>query len=307
MQQRRNPYFFKEREILKADLHCHTRLSDGSLGIEDIVQLSTKCGVEAIAITDHDCQAGTVRAKIIGERNGLKVIPGVELSATDTELNMPVHILAYKCDFPDRLEGLCHQNSIIRKRSGQYMMIKAASKFPITTELVLKCASGSTNIFKQHIMSALMECGYATEIYGELYNQLFSPDSPDNIMVSPKYAAVEDVINLVHEAEGIAVLAHPFLYGNVDHIEKYVSMGLDGIEVWHPTSDEEGTETLFKLAQSAGLLMTGGSDFHGSYNRQKTLIGDYLTPKKQFDELMSYKSRKKKLARKAEISSVPAV
>ena len=96
---------------LKADLHCHTKLSDGSLGIEELIQLAIKSKLDAIAITDHDCLAGTVRAKLIGERQGIKVIPGVEITATDTETGRPAHILAYKCDFPDRLEGLCHKNS----------------------------------------------------------------------------------------------------------------------------------------------------------------------------------------------------
>ena len=67
---------------MSGDLHCHTKLSDGTLGLEELIALAAKRGVETIAITDHDCLAGTVRAKIIGERNGVKVIPGVELSET---------------------------------------------------------------------------------------------------------------------------------------------------------------------------------------------------------------------------------
>ena len=68
---------------MSGDLHCHTRLSDGTLGIEDIINLAKRKGLETIAITDHDCLAGTVRGKIIGARHGIQVIPGVELSATD--------------------------------------------------------------------------------------------------------------------------------------------------------------------------------------------------------------------------------
>ncbi|MDR1629228.1 MAG: PHP domain-containing protein [Oscillospiraceae bacterium] len=292
---------------MKADLHCHTKLSDGSLGIEEIIQLAIKNGLDAIAITDHDCLAGNTRAKIIGERNGLKVIPGVEISATEKETGRTMHILAYKCDCPDRLEGLCHKNSTIRKRAGQYMMVKAAAKYNISADLVMKCASGSTNLYKQHIMHALMECGYTTEIYGELYNKLFLPDSPDSILVSPQYAPVEDVISMIHEAEGIAVLAHPALHGNIDLIERLIPMGLDGVEVWHPTATPEAEEQIMAVAKSAGLLMTGGSDFHGLYNRSKILPGDYVTPKKNFDELMNYKARKKRQQRKAEVAAAVSV
>ena len=79
---------------MSGDLHCHTKLSDGTLGLEELIALAAKRGINTIAITDHDCLAGTVRAKIIGERNGVKVVPGVELSAYDSKNNKNVHILA---------------------------------------------------------------------------------------------------------------------------------------------------------------------------------------------------------------------
>ena len=95
---------------MSADLHCHTRLSNGSLGIEDLIILAKKRGVSTIAITDHDCLAGTVRGKVIGERHGVTVIPGVELSGTDKTTGQEIHMLCYKPDFPDRLEGLCRRS-----------------------------------------------------------------------------------------------------------------------------------------------------------------------------------------------------
>ena len=151
------------------DLHCHTRLSDGSLGIEDLILLAQKLKIETIAITDHDCLAGTVRGKVIGDRHGVQVIPGVEISCVDPKRERRAHLLCYLSDSPDRLEGLCRRNSLSRRKAGQYMILKAAKRFPITPEFVLKCASGSTNIFKQHIAHALMECGYTHTIFGELY------------------------------------------------------------------------------------------------------------------------------------------
>uniref|UniRef100_UPI003FEE15CE PHP domain-containing protein n=1 Tax=Candidatus Fimivicinus sp. TaxID=3056640 RepID=UPI003FEE15CE len=83
------------------DLHCHTRLSDGSLGIEDLILLAKKLKVETIAITDHDCLAGTVRGKVIGERHGVQVIPGVEFSCIDPKReNRRAHLLCYLSDSP---------------------------------------------------------------------------------------------------------------------------------------------------------------------------------------------------------------
>ena len=112
--------------ILSGDLHCHTRLSDGTLGIEDIINFAKKKGLETIAITDHDCLAGTVRGKIIGARHGVQVIPGVELSATDEKNDRNVHILCYLPDSPDMLEGLCKRNSLARKKASHFMMLQTA-------------------------------------------------------------------------------------------------------------------------------------------------------------------------------------
>lgn len=283
---------------MSGDLHCHTKLSDGTLGIEEIIALAAKRGVETIAITDHDCLAGTVRAKIIGERNGIKVIPGVELSALDTRTGKNVHILAYLFDSPDRIEGLCHSNSLARKKAGQYMMLKAAKRYPVSSELIMKCATGSTNLFKQHIMHALMQCGYTQTIYGEVYDDLFDKDKPMSIFVQPKFADVFDVIAAVKDAGGIAVLAHPALYDNFDILDELVAAGLNGIEVWHPTCSKENEERLVAYAKKNKLLMTGGSDFHGMYNHGTWSIGDYATPKQQLSELLNYKTKIKRQQKK---------
>ena len=88
---------------MKSDLHCHTKLSDGSVGIEELIMLAVNNGVEVLSITDRDCLAGTVRAKMIGKKKGVEVIPGVELSCTEPETGEELHVLCYQPDFPDRL------------------------------------------------------------------------------------------------------------------------------------------------------------------------------------------------------------
>ena len=283
---------------LSADLHCHTNLSDGSLGIEELINLAVKNNVDTIAITDQDCLAGTVRGRILGERNGIKVIPGAELSSIDSETGAQVHILAYCCEYPDRIEGLCHYNSAARKKAGQYMMLKCAQKYPVSAELVLKCAQGSTNLYKQHIMLALMHSGCTNEIYGELYEKLFNKDSEDNILVTPKFADTQKVIRAVLDAGGIPVLAHPMLYGNTAIIDRLISYGLAGIEVWHPTCSEEDENRLMDIARKNKLLMTGGSDFHGMYNRGCRTLGDHVTPQAHLSELLNYKTKMKRLQKK---------
>jgi len=98
------------------DLHCHTTLSDGSLGIEDIIVQAKKTGIDFISITDHDTMSSINRAKVLGERYGVQTIPGVELSAWDKKRNRKVHILCYAPQKPDRLEGLCIKSCEIRRK-----------------------------------------------------------------------------------------------------------------------------------------------------------------------------------------------
>ena len=284
---------------MRGDLHCHTKLSDGSLGIEDLITLAKKRGIEAIAITDHDCLAGTVRGKIIGDRFGVQVIPGVELSATDTKTGKKVHLLCYLSDAPDRLEGLCHRNSLARKKAAHYMMLQVAKRYPVAAELIVKCATGSTNIYKQHIMQALMECGFSRDIYGEMYHKLFDKDSPESVLVTPKYPDIEEVLTAIHDAGGIAVLAHPDFFDTLASLPRRIANRLDGIEVWHPCATEEQQAELKKIATKNKLLMTGGTDFHGLYNLDPVSIGDVLTPDDAMAKLLGYKAKQKRLARKA--------
>lgn len=285
---------------MAADLHCHTKLSDGSVGIEDLIVIAQKSGIDTIAITDLDCLAGTVRGQVIGKRYGVNIIPGVELSAFDFEAGKKAHILCYLADSPDRLEGICKRTSIARKRAGQIMMLKVAARFPITSDFIINHASGSTNLYKQHIMHALMDAGYTDKIFGELFDTLFSPESESNVLAPTKYPSVQEVIDEIHGAGGIAILAQPGKFDNFSEIEKYISMGLDGIEVWCPENTDEQIEALLDICKKEKLLSIGGSNFHGIYGRNSVTVGSYCTPQENLDKLMGYKAKKKRAQRRAE-------
>lgn len=285
---------------MPADLHCHTKLSDSSMGIDDLIVLAQKKGITTIAITDRDCQAGTVRAKIIGERRGINVIPGVELSAFDSKTGKYIEILGYLCDSPDRLEGLCHRNVVSRKKANQLMTLKIARKYPISPELVLKCATGSTAVFEQHIMHALLECGITDRIYGEIYHELFSPESEQNILVNVTYPEPTEIIDAIHEAGGIAVLAHPGASDCFELLDSLAANGIDGIEVWHPENSPAQTDELLKFVRSKKILAVGGTDFKGMYTKNTICVGDCSTPDADVKALINYKAKMKKKKAAAE-------
>ena len=274
------------------DLHCHTKLSDGSLGIEDIIVQAKRTGIDFISITDHDTLSSFSRASVLGERYGVRVIQGVELSAWDKKRNRKVHILCYAPKKPDRLEGLCLKCCEIRKACAKEMVEKVMNLYPITLESVLRHATSSKSIFKQHIMHALIEYGYAMEFYGELNDKLFNLN--DGIcLVEREYPDVEYVLNLIHSARGVAVMAHPVLYDKIELLEELAeNKKLDGVEVFHYSADEEQRKNLLEIAEKYNLIVTGGSDFHGLYNAVPTHLGSCTTSKENLDRIIKLSNKK---------------
>ena len=285
---------------MKADLHCHTLLSDGTLGIEEIIQVAKKSGLDAIAITDHDTLAGTKMAENIGRRHGVTVIPGVEFSCTDTKRGRKVHLLCYMPDSPERLEGICNATATAGKLANQMMLARVVAKYPLTVEMIQKCAKSSTGIYKQHVMQALNHIGYADGMFGEVYHELFDEKSAKRVALPIKYPDVFSVLKEILNAGGIAVLAHPYLYDSTELLDELVEKGLCGVEAWHPTMSEEQTAKMLQYAAKHKLLAIGGSDFHGCFAEHNSRLGDVLTPEENYKELMGYKAKVKRQKRKAE-------
>ena len=276
------------------DLHCHSKISDGSMGVEEILALAKRRGVAAISITDHDAVAGSTRACIIGKRLGIEVIHGVEMSAYDYARKRKVHILGYLCDSPDRLEGACLKINNARRAAANEMTRKVLRYYPIVPETITRHAAGSTNIFKQHIMHALVEAGYADRIFGDVFHKLFSSNG-GCAYVPVEYPDVREIIELIRSAGGIAVMAHPYVYDSVDLMHELVAEGmLDGIEVWHPSNDEERISVLKSFAEEKGLLMTGGTDFHGMYTDPLRPLGSCGAPVDTVQKLKEFKQSRSK-------------
>lgn len=274
------------------DLHCHTTMSDGSLGIEDVILQAKRMNIDFLSITDHDTLSSFSRAKILGERYGVKMIQGVEMSAWDKERNRKVHIICYAPKKPDRLEGLCLKSCEIRKSCSKEMIEKVMQLYPITPESVLKHCTGSKSIYKSHIMRALIEYGYALEFYGELDKKLFSVDS-GICLVEREYPDVRFVLELIHSARGVAVMAHPALYDSMELLAELAEeKKLDGVEVYHYSADDNQKKEMLDIAEKCGLIVTGGSDFHGLYNAVPTHLGSNTTSKENLDRIIKLSNKK---------------
>ena len=274
------------------DLHCNTTMSDGSLGIEDVILQAKRMNIDFLSITDHDTLSSFSRAKILGERYGVKMIQGVEMSAWDKERNRKVHIICYAPKKPDRLEGLCLKSCEIRKSCSKEMIEKVMQLYPITPESVLKHCTGSKSIYKSHIMRALIEYGYALEFYGELDKKLFSVDS-GICLVEREYPDVRFVLELIHSARGVAVMAHPALYDSMELLAELAEeKKLDGVEVYHYSADDNQKKEMLDIAEKYDLIVTRGSDFHGLYNAVPTHLGSNTTSKENLDRIIKLSNKK---------------
>jgi predicted metal-dependent phosphoesterase TrpH len=254
---------------LKGDLHIHSNWSDGSMSIPQLVRLARRLGLDVIAITDHDTMSGQNEALEEGEKQGLKVISGVEISAYNPETGRKAHILGFNVRDMDGLDRACRPFLEARHHKNLESVDRVeAAGYPISRNDVLEYASLDGTVYRQHIMHALADRGYTSTIYGELYTKLFGKNGL--AVVKTSYMEVEDAVRLVRDCGGSAVLAHPFQYDSMDLLKRLVELGLEGIEYQHHTQTPEREEAVIQAAGQYKLFLTGGSDFHGLYS-EKTL------------------------------------
>lgn len=276
-----------------ADLHCHTRLSDGSVTVDELIVLAKERGVTALAVTDHDTVSGVSRAVLFGRQNGVEVVPGIELSCYDQVRGKKVHLLGYYMDEMEKLEGLCKSAWSSQHDWAESVMDKVLARYPITRAMVLRRAQGSTNIYRQHVMHALLDAGLADGFFGTTYQALFQKKT-GLAWTDKRYPEVRGAIAELHAAGGLAVIAHPGEYDNFTLIEELAQKGLlNGIECWHPHHSKEDTERGVALAKRYGLLMTGGTDFHGMYTDTPRPVGSFLTPASQLERMRAWKSARR--------------
>lgn len=280
---------------MKADLHCHTTISDGSLGISDVIMQAGRDGVGCLAITDHDSLASLSRSSVLGMRHNVKIIPAVEFSAFDGARKKKVHILCYMPKKPDRLEGLCLRTSEGRMKLGKSLAMKVLEKYPISLESILRYSAGSKAIYKCHIMHALMDYGYTTELYGNIYDEIFDVNEglcAEQVRAEADfYPDVRFVLTLIKASGGISVMAHPKVFDSMDLLEELAAEKLiDGAEVYHSSADEKYRSELSQLCEKHNLIQTGGSDFHGFYNHYPIQIGSATTAEDQLERILNFNS-----------------
>lgn len=269
----------------QVDLHTHTTASDGAFSPSQLVGRAARLALTVMAITDHDTTAGIAEARAAGRAGGVEIIPGVEIN-TDVP-GAEVHVLGYFVD-PDHAELV---EQLARIRAGRVGRARKMAETltqmgaPVRFERILEIA-GEGSVGRPHVAQALLEAGHVRS-YQDAFERLIGRNSPAYVE-RMKFTPTE-ACTLIIRAGGLPVLAHPVFFDKYGKIKTAIDLtvflpemlaaGLCGIEAYYAGYDAVTIEYLLGIARRYGLLVTGGSDFHGVRFGEPDLGGVYVPMK----------------------------
>ncbi|GAB6136842.1 PHP domain-containing protein [Halanaerobaculum tunisiense] len=263
------------------DLHLHTTASDGSFTPTEVVTKAKELGFSAIAITDHDTVAGLEEGRQVAQKVGIEFVPGIELNTDYQETE--VHILGYYID--DQQQNL--REKLTSLQQGRVTRIKKMVAklndlgFALDFAEVAALADGAA-LGRVHIAKIMLEKGYVTE-WEEAFAKYIGRSGP--AYVKRKKLTPFQAIELVKEAGGVPIIAHPGLVKAEDLLTELIDFGAAGLEVYHTDHDQQETEYYLQLAQENDLLVTGGSDCHGPTRKSGQLLGAIQAPYSLLEDL----------------------
>lgn len=251
-----------------ADLHTHTYHSDGTRSPKEVIDVVLQHDITIVAISDHDNLAAYYEIKPYADEQEVTLIPAIELSCGVNGVD--VHILAYAFDAHDaRIDSRLRDFREMRQRRG-YLMVErlCAMGRPITAERVDQLAAGGA-VGRPHVARALVEAGFASSV-ADAFDKFIGTGGP--AYVEKERFDLEEAVAMIKSAGGLTSVAHPSIYPNHETlIPTVLDAGVDGIEVFHPDMNEPNRQRYSNLARFRGLMMTGGSDDHGTVKQKQTL------------------------------------
>lgn len=252
---------------MPADLHLHTRHSDGTYTPEELVACAHGLGLDTIAVTDHDTTEGCPAAARAAAAAGLAFVTGTELTAETG--GREVHILGYFVDpeEPVFLAELQAAQRVRQERIHEMVRRLNARGVAVTTEAVFAIADCHSP-GRPHVARALVAGGFVKNL-DQAFEKYLKKNRP--AWVPKKRLSVARAIRLIHGAGGVAVLAHPALNHDDQLVGRVAAAGLDGLECQHPRHDAAAVERYRRMADELGLVPTGGSDCHGQSKSRPTI------------------------------------
>lgn len=244
------------------DLHLHTTASDGRCAPRELVEQAARAGLSVMAVTDHDTTAAVAEVRAAALERGISVVTGIEITAIDNGVDL--HVLGYSID--PQHEGL--STFLAAQRAVRVARVKAiadrlaAEGVPIDVGPILDEArrDSGRSVGRPHVARALVQAGHAADV-DRAFDQWLDRGRPG--FVRREGAPPKAVIDIIHQAGGIASIAHPGHRVVASLISSLAAVGLDAVEVFHPDHDEVLVQHYLNTARDLNLLVTGGSDFHG--------------------------------------------
>lgn len=264
-----------------ADLHTHTRHSDGLYEPRELVDRAVAAGISILCIADHDNLTASRETAEYARSCGVVLVPGTELSCQHDGVD--VHVLAYGVDVDDpALEARLASFRKTRDTRGEQMVERLHELgCPVSIDRVRELAGGGA-LGRPHVARALVETG-AVDSLDEAFRKYLGSGRP--AFIDKQRFRIDEVVELVRKAGGITSVAHPSVYR--DHrriVNELIAAGIDGIETRHPDVDEPQRDHYEKLARERGLFTTGGSDDHG--NGGPKTIGNVRVPESAIAPLL---------------------
>ncbi|MGE3954171.1 MAG: PHP domain-containing protein [Parachlamydiales bacterium] len=246
----------------RADLHCHTTASDGTLTPEELLHLAVEVGLSGLSITDHDTIEAYEVATPLARELGLELLPGIELSSLHGGAS--VHILGYGYDLNSPvLRGLCDWH--VQRRQGrnrEILALLAEKGMPVTEEEMEFTKGPGKRIYgRPHIAQAMIGKGYVGSIK-EAFDRWIGEGRP--CYAPGLRITAEETIEKIHAAGGKAVIAHPHLIPSAGLVRELLELPFDGIEGYYAKMGPDQERVWVEIGRKKGWLVTGGSDFHGS-------------------------------------------
>lgn len=278
---------------MPGDLHTHTNFSDGSSEIELLPFLARRAGLTHLAVCDHDTLKAVAYAEAHPIDQGVALLPGVELTAYDRLRGRRVHLLCYCPKQTPELAAFCALMGRRRNEAAEQSIAELEALYPQFTRAAAKAFSARSGVtYKTHLIRLLYEYGYTDGIYKELYGKLFGHNG--RVLHDPAYEPWETVLPLIRAAGGVAVFAHPSVYQSMELVAQLAAEGLiDGVEIEHPRNTEADKAALRKLAQRHGLIVTGGTDFHGMHTSRPVPLGSCVTDDDAIARILALAKKRK--------------
>jgi predicted metal-dependent phosphoesterase TrpH len=286
------------------DLHTHTTASDGLLGAPALVREAWLAGIRVLGVTDHDTVASLEDARRACDAFGLTLVDGIEVTAVDD--GRDVHVLAYFVDStsPSLLRHLADQREARRERLRRMAARLAAAGVPVEVDRLFATLPPGRALGRPALAEALIAAGHVRTAH-DAFERWLGVGRPG--WVPREGPTVSEVVDLIHDAGGLAALAHPVLYGRDDEIPGWRERGLDALEVYHSEHAAEDAERYRALATRLDLLVTGGSDYHGEPRGRTSrgrvrLLGRIGLPDQDFERLLDARPRRTSDATRAQAS-----